>query len=122
MTLNVEGCEKLSPCEIREFAEFVGERKVAVRHDAKEPSEEILGYKRYIEFLGHEPTLQERLAAEEKAKGEWAEKDGKEGGEEAGSSKNAESTSLSPLKALLKDSIASGSAAAAAAAAPISTI
>ncbi|TGZ82548.1 hypothetical protein EX30DRAFT_339833 [Ascodesmis nigricans] len=65
--LNIEGCARLTQREIQGLVEASEGRGIVVAHDAKQlPADDIWGYRRYIEFLGEEPSLQERLAKKER--------------------------------------------------------
>jgi hypothetical protein len=67
--LDVTGCERLSLGDLKELQESAGGR-VEVRHDAREAGgDSVWGYRRYIEYLGTDPSLEERLR-EEKEKGD----------------------------------------------------
>ncbi|KAI5776368.1 hypothetical protein EDC01DRAFT_636854 [Geopyxis carbonaria] len=61
--LNVEGCERLTLGDLKELQEAFSER-LEIKHNAREVVEDnIWGYRRYIDFLGEEPNLPERLTA-----------------------------------------------------------
>jgi hypothetical protein len=57
--LNVEGCERLTLGDLKDL-QSVCER-VEIRHNAREENDSVWGYRRYIEFLGTDPSLPERL-------------------------------------------------------------
>lgn len=87
-----------------EFCEFVEGRGVKVGRTEKR-EEEIMGYKRYIEFLGNGPGLQERLVRGEKAM--EAGEVSKSAPEKAASSCSASAASLETLSPSTKEPEAS---------------
>jgi hypothetical protein len=108
-TLRVEGCERLVLGEVRELQERLKMegRGLEIVTDAKEEGAGVWAYRRYIEFLGTDPSLGERLGGEE---GEKAA-EGKEG-ESSGGDKRPATSSSSTSSASSSSSTSSASASA----------
>jgi len=82
--LNVEGCERLTLGDLRELQEAFSGR-VEIRHDARAKDDSVWGYRRYIEFLGTDPSLPERLGEGVEKEMEGKEKEGSGSGGGTGS-------------------------------------
>lgn len=89
--LRVEGCERLVLGEVRELQERLEMegRELEIVTDAKEDEAGVETYRRYIEFLGTDPSLGERLGGEEGEK----VAEGKEGESSGGDKRPATSSS-----------------------------